>query len=236
MKLVIFANLAGGTGKTTSALACAVAATEYGKKVLLIDADANAALTFVNGVENPRVTTKEFLSQEYPLETALIRTSERVSLLSSSSRLSSFELENLISLEKFREVTKDFDLVIVDTASGPDYLLQYFSQLADLVIIPTSLEILPIRGALHAKDFVGAGGFHKKPHLLITMQSRGESLEIPAQLSEDFEILEPALSQDVTVSESQAGGKSFLTTANHSEVAAQYREVTYTLLEKLELI
>ncbi len=103
MKLMIFANLAGGVGKTTSSLACAVAATEYGKKVLLIDADANAALTFINGVENPRVTTKEFLSQEYPLETALIRTSERVSLLSSSSRLSSFEIEKLISQEKFCE-------------------------------------------------------------------------------------------------------------------------------------
>ncbi len=236
MKLMIFANLAGGVGKTTSSLACAVAATEYGKKVLLIDADANAALTFINGVENPRVTTKEFLSQEYPLETALIRTSERVSLLSSSSRLSSFEIEKLISQEKFCEVTKDFDLVIVDTASGPDFLLQYFAQLADLVIIPTTLEILPIRGALHAKDFVGAGGFQKKPHLLITMQSSSAGIEIPAQLSEDFEILEPALTRDPAVSESHACGKSFLTTANHSEVAAQYREVTYTLLEELKLI
>lgn len=236
MKLMIFANLAGGVGKTTSSLACAVAATEYGKKVLLIDADANAALTFINGVENPRVTTKEFLSQEYPLETALIRTSERVSLLSSSSRLSSFEIEKLISQEKFREVTKDFDLVIVDTASGPDFLLQYFAQLADLVIIPTTLEILPIRGALHAKDFVGAGGFQKKPHLLITMQSSSAGIEIPAQLSEDFEILEPALTRDPAVSESHACGKSFLTSANHSEVAAQYREVTYTLLEELKLI
>ncbi|MBU3692240.1 MAG: ParA family protein [Candidatus Nanopelagicaceae bacterium] len=236
MKLIMFANLAGGVGKTTSSLACAVAATEYGKKVLLIDADANAALTFANGVENPRITTKEFLSQEYPLETALIRTSERVSLLSSSSRLSSFETEKLISQEKFREVTKDFDLVIVDTASGPDYFLQYFAQLADLVIIPTTLEILPIRGALHAKDFVGAGGFEKKPHLLITMQSSGAGIEIPVQLSEDFEILEPVLTRDSAVSESQACGKSFLTTANHSEVAAQYREITYTLLEELKLI
>jgi chromosome partitioning protein len=236
MKLILFTNLAGGVGKTTSALACAVAATEYGKKVLLIDADPNAALTFINGVENPRVTTKEFLSEEYPLETALIRTGERVALLSSSSRLSGLEFEKVMSQERFREVTKDFDLVIIDTASGPDHLLQYFAQLADLVVIPTTLEILPIRGALHGKEFVNAGGFHKKPHLLITKQSKAENLEIPTYLSEDFEILEPALSQDATVSESQAGGKSFLTTANHSAVAAQYREITYTLLEELELI
>lgn len=95
MKLMLITNLAGGVGKTTSALAFAVAATEYGKKVLIIDADPNAALTFINGIENPRVTTKEFLSEEYPLETALIRTGERVSLLSSSSRLSNLELETL---------------------------------------------------------------------------------------------------------------------------------------------
>jgi cellulose biosynthesis protein BcsQ len=140
-----------------------------------------------------------------------------------------------MSPERFREVTKDFDLVIIDTASAPDHLLQYFAQLADLVVIPTTLEILPIRGALHAKEFVIAGGFQKKPHLLITMQLNSESLEIPEYLAVDFEILEPALSRDATVSESQAGGKSFLTTGNHSEVAALYREVTYTLLEKLEL-
>jgi chromosome partitioning protein len=236
MKLILLANLAGGVGKTTSALACAVAATEYGKKVLLIDADANAALTFVNGVENPRITTKEFLSQEYPLETALIRTGERVSLLSSSSRLSSLEPEKLMSQEKFREITKEFDLVIVDTASGPDNLLQYFAQVADLVVIPTTLEILPIRGALHAKEFVIAGGFQKKPHLLITMQNHAESLEVPSELLEEFVILEPSLMRDVAVSDSQTSGKSFLTTANHSQVAAQYREITYALLEEVNLI
>ena len=236
MKLMLVTNLAGGVGKTTSALAFAVAATEYGKKVLIIDADPNAALTFINGIENPRVTTKEFLSEEYPLETALIRTGERVSLLSSSSRLSNLELEKLMSPKRFREVTKDFDLVIIDTASAPDHLLQYFPQLADLVVIPTTLEILPIRGALHAKEFVIAGGFQKKPHLLITMQLNSESLEIPEYLAEDFEVLEPTLTRDKTVDDSQASGKSFLTTSNHSEISAQYREVTYTLLEELNLI
>lgn len=236
MKLILLANLAGGVGKTSSAMAFAIAATEYGKKVLLIDADANAALTFINGVENPRVTTKEFLSQEYPLETALIRTGERVSLLSSSSRLSGLQSEKLMSQEKFRELTKDFDLVIVDTASGPNYLLQYFAQLADLVVIPTTLEILPIRGALHAKEFVIVGGFQKKPHILITMQNHTEGLEIPTELSEDFVILEPILSKETVVSDSQASGKSFLTTANHSEIAAKYREITYALLEEVNLI
>jgi cellulose biosynthesis protein BcsQ len=236
VKLLLVANLAGGVGKTTSALAIGVAATEYGKKVLLVDADSKACLTFINGIENPRVTTKEFLSAEFPLETALIRTGERISLIPSSSRLSTIDMEKVISAEKFKELAQGFDLVIVDTASGINYLLPYFANFADFALIPSSQNILSLRGALHAKDFLIASGHKTTPSLLITLALNSSIAEQYTQIAEDFEVLEPAIQRDEAVEESHIAGKSVLTTANHSSVAAQYRELAYTLLEKLNLI
>ncbi len=67
MKVIVIANIAGGVGKTTAAHAIAVASVEYGKKVLLIDADPAAALTFCCGIENPRITTLEFLTEQYSI-------------------------------------------------------------------------------------------------------------------------------------------------------------------------
>lgn len=240
MKLILIANSAGGVGKTTTALSCAVAATEYGKKVLLIDADARAALSFACGIENPRVTTKELLSKEFSLDSAVVRTSERFSMVPASTRLVNLTLEDLISTTEFVSQVKDFDLVVVDTSSGFDQYLNFFAAIADLVLLPTTTEILAIRGALHAKDVATAAGYNKNCELLFTKTP--PDFDLPKFLAEadtlgtDFSILEPAISNSPEVPNSQNAAKSALSTANQSQVAAEYREVTYTLLEKLELI
>ena len=75
MKCIVVANTAGGVGKTTSAHAIAVASVEYGKKVLLIDADPAGTLTFCCGIENPRVTTLEFLSGSFSLDASTVKSS-----------------------------------------------------------------------------------------------------------------------------------------------------------------
>jgi cellulose biosynthesis protein BcsQ len=59
-KIVAIANVAGGTSKTTTAHALAVACVEYGKKVLLLDLDVSTSLTFKLGLENERITLTDF--------------------------------------------------------------------------------------------------------------------------------------------------------------------------------
>ena len=49
--VIAVANLAGGSYKTTTAHSLSVAVVEYGKKVLLIDLDPRAELTFNLGFE-----------------------------------------------------------------------------------------------------------------------------------------------------------------------------------------
>jgi chromosome partitioning protein len=235
MKVITVSNVAGGVGKTTSAHAIAVASVEYGKKVLLIDADPGAGLTFSCGIENPRLSSLEFLSGEFPLESALLKTTERFNLLPSSTRLSTINIDESITTERFREAARDFDVVIVDTATGPNRLATYFLALADLVLIPTTSEILSIRGALHTKDFATSSGYSHMPYLLITKETTPLGEEKVSTLKGSFELLEPSIRNDALVPNSQQQGSSALTLESKSGVAADYREITYSLLEALEI-
>jgi hypothetical protein len=49
-------------------------------------------------------------------------------------------------------------------------------------------------------------------------------------------LLEPTIRSSLQVSASQSQAKSVLTLDTKSGVAADYREITYLILEKLELI
>jgi chromosome partitioning protein len=236
MKIVTVANTSGGVGKTTTAHALAVASVEYGKKVLLIDADPSASLTFCCGIENPRVSSMEYLNKEFSLDSAILKTTERFSFLPSSTRLSSLDVDDALAQEPLKIALKDFDLVVIDTATGPNRLATYFLAISDLVVIPTTSEILGVRGGLHAKDFAKSSGYQGAPYLLLTNQSAPIDSEVEAVLKSNFTVLEPAIRADALVPQSQESGSSVLTLHPQSGIAADYREITYSILELLELI
>ena len=236
MKILVIANTAGGVGKSTTAHALAVAAVEYGKRTLLIDADPAATLTFYCGIENPRITTEEFLTGTFSLDATTVKTSERFSFLPSSTRLSSFDINQSLTSEKLRDSFSDYDIVIIDTATGPNRIVSYFLAFTDLIVIPTTTEIAAIRGALHIKDFAQTAGYMKKSDLLLVQSEEDASSEVMGQLKADFNVLDPAISKDVLIPHSQMTGKSVLTTNKDSQVASDYREICYSILEELELI
>lgn len=236
MKCLVVANTAGGVGKSTTAHALAVAAVEYGKKTLLIDADPAATLTFFCGIENPRITVGDFLTDAYSLDATVVKTSERFGFLPSSTRLSGIDIDQSLTVEKLRTALVSFDLVIIDTASGPNRLMTYFFAIADLILASATSEIAALRGALHVKNFAQAAGYAKEVDLLFVRNSKEVPAEIAEQVKNDFRVLEPAIREDELVSQSQTGGKSVLTTNKESEVASDYREICYSILEELQLI
>ena len=236
MKVLVIANSAGGAGKSTSAHCISVAASEYGKKVLVIDADPSGGLTFACGIENPRVSTKEFLSGKFSLDASTIKSGERFSIIASSSRLLALDIDQAISQAKLTELLENFDLVIIDTPTGVSRITTYFMAIANLILVPSTTEILSLRGALNSKDYAESAGYSGQLQLLITKTTQELDEEFKSLIGDDFSLLEPTIRSSPQVCLSQSQAKSILTLDTKSEVAADYREVTYLLLEKLELI
>jgi cellulose biosynthesis protein BcsQ len=107
---------------------------------------------------------------------------------------------------------------------------------ADLIVLPSTTEILSLRGALNSKDYAESAGYSGQLQLLITKATQLLDDEFKSLIGEDFVLLEPTIRSSLQVSASQSQAKSVLTLDTKSGVAADYREITYLILEKLELI
>jgi cellulose biosynthesis protein BcsQ len=107
---------------------------------------------------------------------------------------------------------------------------------ANLILLPSTTEILSLRGALNSKDYTESAGYGGELQLLITQTTQELDEEFKALIGDDFSLLEPTIRSSLQVSAAQSQAMSILTLDAKSEVAADYREVTYSLLEKLELI
>ena len=204
--MVVIANFAGGVGKTTLAHALAVASAEYGKKALLIDLDSTGALTFKLGHERTREN--------------LINCSERFDLRPHSATDS---LSALLS-----EVPTKYDLVLIDTPPLLTAELEQVLKLAHLAILPVRESIHSLRGALAVLKITSAP-CKALPYYL------DSNSELAKLISNELDLLDGRISIAPEVLAAEAKTVSVLTDAKNSEVAQQYRDATYSLLEELNI-
>ena len=225
-KIVAIANVAGGTGKTTTAHALAVACVEYGKKVLLLDLDVSTSLTFQLGLENERLTLIDFLFGSTINESQITTVAERFDFIPSDSRISS-----LVESESFGNfvdsLPKEFDVVLIDTPSTIDPRLVMAIEIADLTLIPVAANVHSIRGA------------NQVSKIAQNKSTMGFKIEIGNSgdiWDETISYLDATIPNWELVGESLNHTSSVITQSNRSEIASAYRELAYSLLEKLELI
>ena len=165
-------NLKGGVGKTTAAVNLAAAAAYAGKRVLLIDFDPqNSATDHVfEGV--PRGDVAAVMLNESRLMDAVTRlpangsASGSLHLLASGEfRLSAAEvaLQARGSKNRLRVVLdqlrseragEGFDLVVVDTGPGLDFLWYNALYAADLVLCPVELQMPALQGLRRFHEMV----------------------------------------------------------------------------------
>jgi len=225
-KIISIANIAGGTAKTTTAHALAVACVEYGKKVLLLDLDVSTSLTFQLGLENERTTLTDFM-QGTPISESQIRTvAERFDFIPSDSRISNLhEIENFTKFLK--TLPEEYDLVLLDTPSTIDQRLVMALDTSDLILIPVSPNLHSIRGANQVRKIAPDKSISGlKVEIRSDADTWDDSIEYLDGLIPDSELVDSALTDT----------RSVITVNNRSEIASAYRELAYSLLEKLELI
>ena len=153
-RTIAVANQKGGVAKTTTVASLGVALAELGQKVLLVDLDPQACLTFSLGVdpEDLELSIHQVLTRGLRPDEAIVATEEGVDLLPATIELARAEADLLTRtgreyvLRGALEELVDYDWVLLDCPPSLGVLTVAALTAADEVLIPLQCETLSHRG------------------------------------------------------------------------------------------
>lgn len=158
-EVITIVNMKGGVGKSTTAfnLSHTLAARE--KRVLAIDLDHQATLTYLFGqderaLEKAGKTLYYSIIKEEPLSSIIIHGTP--SLIPSSIALSTVDIDLMLSQnytvnilrDRLQEVQNDFDFILLDCPPSLNILVSSALATTQHVIIPVKTDVLSILGIL----------------------------------------------------------------------------------------
>ena len=160
-RIYAICNQKGGVGKTVTAVSLGIGLAREGKRVLLVDVDAQGSLTASLGYQHPdqmEVTLATVMGQviqDLPLlpGMGILHHSEGVDLLPANIELSGLEvtLVNTMSRETvlqecLRSVQEQYDVILLDCCPSLGMLTINALAAADQVLIPVQANYLSIKG------------------------------------------------------------------------------------------
>ena len=154
MQIITVAIIKGGSGKSTTTAALAQAAAKAGKRVLAIDLDPQANLTFFLGADQNSGGSYQLLQGADPAQ--LIQgTAQGISVISGSPDLAT-ERTKPGSAKRLQDalqaVRKDFDFIFVDTPPQMGELTFNALQAATGLIIPLETDNSSLQGLYQIAD------------------------------------------------------------------------------------
>lgn len=249
-KVIALTNQKGGVGKTTTAVNLGVCLSKQGKKVLLVDADAQANLTMSLGYPRPddlpislATIMQDIIDDKtFDVQKGILHHSEGVDLLPSNIELSGLEVRliNAISRERvlttcINEVKKNYDYVLIDCMPSLGMLTINALAAADSVVIPTQPHYLSAKGLELLLRSVSKVRRQINPHLRIdgilmtmVMPRTNISKEVTALVrsayGQNIKVFDAQIPHSIRAVEATAEGKSIFAYEKGGKVAAAYEQ------------
>ena len=162
-KIITIANHKGGVGKTTSTASIGDALAILGKKVLLIDLDAQQNLTFTLTLtqnEEPETSVYDALVKDAPLPIVNVR--KNLDLVPASLELARAEIDMATKIARegiLKSLLEDYrdkyDYILIDCPPSLGIVTTNALVASDRLYIPLTAEALPMKGLAMLDDVVG---------------------------------------------------------------------------------
>ena len=247
-RTIAVASQKGGVGKTTTVSSLGVALHELDCRVLVVDLDPQACLTFSLGVDPEHLerSVREVLTGEVRAAEAVVPVADGIDLLPATIELAYVESDLLA--RGGREHTLDdalggvrahYDVILLDCPPTLGLLTVNALTAADDVIVPLQCETLAHRGVGQLVETVRAVIETTKPRLrlvgILPTMYDGRTAHARAVLDDlreryDVPVLYPPIARSVRFAEAPALGRSALTTTPHLKGAESYRVHARNLL------
>lgn len=248
-RTIAIANQKGGVAKTTTVASLGGALAELGRKVLLVDLDPQACLTYSLGLDpdNLEFSMHDVLLGRVDVRLVITPTDEGPDLLPATIDLAGTEAHLLTRTGReyvlrmaLEEVADDYDLILIDCSPSLGVLTVNALTAADDVLIPMQCETLSHRGVRQLLDTV-----HDVRRLcnrdltvlgvLPTMYDSRTNLarRTLADVEERYglTVIRPPIAKSVRFAEAPSAGRSVLSTASSSRGAEAYRKVAQRIAE-----
>ena len=256
-KVIALTNQKGGVGKTTTAVNLGVGLAQQGKKVLLIDADAQANLTMALGYNRPDdlpftlSTVMQDIIDDKTVDVSqgIIHQKEGVDLIPSNIELSGLEVRliNALSRESVlktyvNEVKRDYDFVLIDCMPSLGMITINSLAAADSVVIPTQPHYLSAKGLELLLRTVSKVKRQINPRLridgiLMTMVmprtniSKDIISSVKSAYGQKIKVFDTQIPHSVRAVEATAEGKSIFAYDKGGKVAAAYEQFAKEVVE-----
>ncbi|HET9861763.1 MAG TPA: ParA family protein [Nocardioidaceae bacterium] len=243
------ANQKGGVAKTTTVASLGAALAEQGNKVLIVDLDPQACLTFSLGIdpEDLELSVHHVLTKGLDPREVIIETEDGVDLLPATIELARAEADLLTRTGRehvVRAALEDltaYDWILLDCPPSLGVLTVAALTAADAVLIPLQCETLSHRGVGQLLDTVHDVRRFTNQQLAVwgvlpTLYDgrTNHARAVLENISETYQldVVEPPIPKSIRFAEAPAAGRSILATARRHRGADAYRDVAANLTER----
>lgn len=154
-QIITAAAAKGGSAKTTTCAALAQAALKDGKRVLAIDLDPQANLTWALAADQNRAGAYELITGEAPAPDTIQQTAQGVDVIAGSTDLATLKTRPG-SANRLRDalqpIQDNYDIIVIDTPPTAGELQYNALEAANGIIIPLEADTYSLQALYQITD------------------------------------------------------------------------------------